>query len=306
MNPSSPLSIERPAAGPSQCFRLKTVKWPPTLNVLRSGTSGPTLVFLPGLGGTTRYWQGRLGALEQSHRLLMVDPLGFGDSPKPWTRYTIDRHIEALYQTLKGERTFTLVGHSMGTLLSVAYAARHPEQVERLVLLSLPYFGGKDKAIEYFRTGPRMNWFLTNMTLAAIICILSRRVFAWLVPYLQPDLPREVAADIVKHSWRSFTSSLWEVIYNYDVDRDAGALSTRIPVFCLHGDRDATAPLDGVLDLARGRPNWKVQVLPGVDHHPLLRAPEGCQRAIASGSASDSLAIETARTVSVGAFVKAR
>ena len=151
-----------------------------------------------------------------------------------------------------------------------------------------------------------MNWLLTNMALAAIICILSRRVFAWLAPYLQPNLPREVAADIVKHSWRSFTSSLWEVIYNYNVDQDADALGSRIPVLCVHGDQDETAPSDGALELARGRPNWKVQVLPGVDHHPLLRAPEGCQRAIASGSASDSLAIETARTFSVGACVKAR
>ena len=126
------------------------------------------------------------------------------------------------------------------------------------------------------------------------------------MPYFQPDLPREVAADIVKHSWRSFTSSLWEVIYNYDIDRDTDAVSTRIPVFCLHGDRDTTAPLDGVLDLARGRSNWKVQVLPGVDHHPLLRVPEAVHRAITSGSAPNNVPTEPARVASVGACVKAR
>ena len=245
----------------------------------------PTLVFLPGLSGTTRYWQGRLGALEESHHVVLVDPLGFGDSPKPWMRYTIDRHVAALHQTLQAYAPFTLVGHSMGTLLAITYAARHPDQVERLVLLSLPYFGGKDKAIEYFRNGPLMNWFLTNMALAVIICVLTRRVFAWLVPYLQPGLPREVAADVVKHSWRSFTSSLWEVIYNYDVNRDADALDHRLPILCLHGDQDETAPLEGVMALAAGRPNWKIHVLPGIDHHPLLRVPEVCQRAIASGSA---------------------
>lgn len=243
-------------------------------------------MFLPGLGGTTRYYEQYLGSLPQSHRVLIVDPLGFGDSPKPWTRYTIDRHVEALYQTLKGEGPLTLVGHSMGTLLAVAFAARHPELVERLVLLSLPYFGSPERALQYFRRGSFVNRvFLTNMTRAAIICILSRRVFAWLAPYVQPELPREVAADIVKHSWRSFTSSLWEVVYHYDVARDADVLAERLPVLCLHGNRDLSAPLDGILALAQGRPNWNIQVLPGVDHHPLFRAPVVCQQAIASGSA---------------------
>ncbi|MDP2778124.1 MAG: alpha/beta hydrolase, partial [Anaerolineales bacterium] len=111
------------------------------LHLIETGTDGPTLVFIPGLSGTTRYWQGRLGALEKKHRILLVDPLGFGDSPKPWSRYTVDRHVDALYEILKNEKRFALIGHSMGTLLSIAYAARHPEQVERLVLLSVPFFG---------------------------------------------------------------------------------------------------------------------------------------------------------------------
>lgn len=256
----------------------------PLLNIGVDGTPGPTLVFIPGLGGTTRYWQGRLGWLEQRYRIVLVDPLGFGDSPKPWTRYTIERHVEALHAALEKYAPFTLVGHSMGTLLATAYAARHPDQVERLVLFSLPYFGGREAALRFFRTGPiPYRWFLTNMVLAAIICILTRRVFAWLVPYLQPDLPRDVSADIVKHSWRSFTSSFWEVICNYAVKQDADLVGDRLPVICVHGDRDETAPLEGIQKLAQGRRNWNVLVLPGVDHHPLLRAPEVCYQAIVLG-----------------------
>ncbi|MBU4226412.1 MAG: hypothetical protein KKC71_11415 [Chloroflexi bacterium] len=32
-----------------------------TLNFIETGTDGPTLVFIPGLSGTTRYWQGTAG-----------------------------------------------------------------------------------------------------------------------------------------------------------------------------------------------------------------------------------------------------
>ena len=254
-----------------------------TLKFIETGiTDGPTLVFIPGLSGTTRYWQGRLGALEKKYRILLMDPLGFGDSPKPWSRYTVDRHVDALYQTLKNEKQFVLIGHSMGTLLSIAYATRHPGQVTGLVLLSIPFFGSAKEARRFFSNQPiPFGWFFSNMVLAAVICLITRRVFGRLVPYFRRDLPREVAADIVKHSWRSFTSSFWEVVCNYDSKKDADALGD-LPVLFIHGDQDDTAPLAGAMALANGRQNWHALILSGVDHHPWLRAPEVCQDAIAS------------------------
>ncbi len=264
-----------------------------SLHYIQTGTDGPTLVFIPGLSGTTRYWQGRLGDLEKKYRILVMDPLGFGDSPKPWPRYTVDSHVDALYQALKNEKRFALIGHSMGTLLAIGYAARHPEQVERLVLLSTPFFGGDAKvARRFFSSQPvPLGWFFSNMVLAAIICIITRRIFGRLMPYFRRDLPREVAADIVKHSWRSFTSSFWEVICNYDAMRDADALGD-LPVLCIHGDQDETAPLTGALVLAAGRPSWQVHILNGVDHQPWLRAPEICQKDVETGSSPTSLMFE--------------
>ena len=253
------------------------------LNYVASGTEGSHVIFLHGLGGTTRYWQGRLGALEKSHRVLLVDLLGFGKSPKPWARYTVERHIEALHQTIAEHAPFTLVGHSMGAMLALAYAARYPEQVERVILISLPCFGGREQALGYYRNGPiPERWYLTNKVLAAMTCMITRRVFGRVLPYVQRNLPREVVADTVKHHWLSFTSSLWEVIYDYDLKQDADALGDRIPIICLHGDRDQSAPLEGMLKLAEGRPEWKAHILPGVDHHPLLRAHPACLRAIES------------------------
>jgi len=265
------------------------------LYFLETGKDGnPTLVFIPGLSGTTRYWEGRLGALKKDHRILLIDPLvllidplGFGDSPKPWSRYTVDSHVEALYQTLKNEKHFVLIGHSMGTLLSIAYAARHPEQVERMVLLSVPFFGNAKEARRFFSSQPvPYGWFFSNMALAAIICVLTRRVFGRLIPHVVRNLPREVAADVVKHSWRSFTSSFWEVICNYDVRKDADALGD-LPVLCIHGEQDNTAPLAGAMTLANGRNNWRALTLSGVDHHPWLRAPQVCQDAVASLSTAN-------------------
>ena len=50
----------------------------------KMGSRGSTLAFLPGVGGTTRYWETRVAPLAQEHRLRLIDLLGFGKSPKPW------------------------------------------------------------------------------------------------------------------------------------------------------------------------------------------------------------------------------
>lgn len=254
---------------------------PYQLFVSETGSGEDTLVFLPGMGGTTRYWQGRVTELKKSYRVLLVDPLGFGESPKPSTSYTIERHVNALHLTLSPHAPFTLIGHSMGAVLSVAYAARYPEQVERLILIGLPYFGDKEQTYQHFRNGTFFDrYFLTNVGMAAAACMLTRRVFGWMLPYLLRNIPREVAADLVKHTWRSFTSSLWEVIYNENLWEEAAQVENGIPVFCIHGDGDQTAPLSGVLLLAEGRPNWQVQVLVGGDHHPFLHMRDACLDAI--------------------------
>ena len=99
------------------------------LHVEVRGAGERTLVFIPGLGGTTRYWRSRIERLEANYRIVLVDLLGFGESAKPWTQYSVERHITALWSVLARYAPFTLIGHSLGALLSVALAARHPRAV---------------------------------------------------------------------------------------------------------------------------------------------------------------------------------
>ncbi len=246
----------------------------PALHMVQRGVRGPALVFLPGVGGTTRYWDSRVAPLASDYRLLLVDPLGFGHSPKPRTTYSVERHVGELRRVLAGRGRVTLVGHSFGALLAVAYAARYPDDIHGLVLVGLPYFGSEGRALAHFRRGRVPDrWVMTNVALAGAACIISRRVVGRALPWLLPDLPREVAEDLVQHTWRSSTSTLWEVVYRYDAAPDAARLPATLPVLVLHGGRDPTAPLDGVRRLMRGRPAWRLAVRPEGDHHLLLRDP---------------------------------
>lgn len=227
-------------------------------------------------------------SLSVSHQLVLIDLLGFGRSPKPWVTYTIDRHVAELHRVLDGQDHLTLVGHSFGAIAAVAYAARYPRQVKRLVLMSLPYFGSETRAKHFFRQQRKPEgWFMTNLVLAALACIITRRVLRRALPRYLPDMPREVLDDLVLHTWRSSTSTLWDGIYRYDLARDAKRLPAALPMLLLHGDRDMTAPLEGARQLAACHPNATLMVLPDVDHHPLLRDAARCVEAIRSFCAAE-------------------
>lgn len=247
------------------------------------GDGSDTIAFLPGHGATARYFAARVATLAETHRLELVDLLGFGRSPKPWVRYTVDRHVQALHRALGDSGPLTLVGHSLGARLAVTYAARYPHQVRQLILLGLPYFGGDGAAYRYVAQGRWPgNWLATQRSLAAATCVVLRRcVYPWL-HRLQPDMPREVLDDLRLHHWQSDTSTLWECIYGYDLTADVAALDPALPVLCVHGSVDTSAPLAGARRFAAEHAHTTVRVLAGVDHHPLLRAPRQCAELIAA------------------------
>jgi len=254
--------------------RLYTEQW---------GTEGELFIFLPGITGTSSYWRPRVQELSRHAQVLLVDPLGFGESPKPGGAYTLDRHLHALRQSLEQQPSFTLVGHSMGAMLALAYAARYPEQVKRLVLLSLPFFAGADPR----RSVSRHNPFLANRWLAALGCMASRQSMPLWMPLLRRKWPEEVLADLQKHDWRSFTSSLWEVVYRHDSLSDIQSLPASIPVLLLHGEKDRSAPLSGIHEVQKLRPDWQLETLPGAGHHPWLENGEWCAARIGTFPAPD-------------------
>ncbi len=115
------------------------------------------------------------------------------------------------------------------------------------MLIGMPYFGSQQNAYDHFRHRSMRGGFLvTNIVLTMITCILTRRVFGRLLPRILTYVPREIAEDLVKHTWRSSTSSLWEVVYRYDAAVELLRLPKSMGVLFLHGTRDVMAPLAAI------------------------------------------------------------
>ncbi len=105
---------------------------------------GPTVVFLHGIGSNASYWQKTIDKLYRDHRVIAVDLLGFGDSPKPKSlNYSVAEQAMSLHQTLLRHGVWgqcCLVGFSLGALVAIEFADRYPGKVNKLVLVSPPIY----------------------------------------------------------------------------------------------------------------------------------------------------------------------
>ncbi len=99
------------------------------------------VLFLHGGPGHNSYSFARLMGphLEKERRMVYLDQRGCGRSERPWdTRYSLEvlvSDVEALRQQLGVER-WVLLSHSFGGTLALEYAARYPERVAGLVVVS--------------------------------------------------------------------------------------------------------------------------------------------------------------------------
>jgi pimeloyl-ACP methyl ester carboxylesterase len=103
--------------------------------------SGPPVVLLHGAGpGVSAWsnWRLVMPALARQFRVVAPDIVGFGTTARPPdVVYGVDtwaRHVTAFLDEL-GISTASLVGNSMGGRVAMELAVRHPERVDRLVLM---------------------------------------------------------------------------------------------------------------------------------------------------------------------------
>jgi proline iminopeptidase len=101
---------------------------------------GIPVICLPGGPMQDSVYLGELGGLPAHRQLIMVDPRGTGQSaiPEDPASYRCDRlvdDVEALREHLALDR-LDLLAHCAGANLAALYAARHPERIGKLALIT--------------------------------------------------------------------------------------------------------------------------------------------------------------------------
>lgn len=101
--------------------------------------SGPPVVLLPGGGATSTVWFGNVTALSAQNRVYAVDLMG--DVGRSTARGKPMKAVDDLLDWLKSVidgldlDSPSIIGHSYGAMIALAYALHNPDRVSRLILI---------------------------------------------------------------------------------------------------------------------------------------------------------------------------
>jgi len=255
---------------------------------------GSPIVLLHGGPGCYDYFSGTalVEWLAERHTVCTYDQRGcrHSRSDGPFTLAANLDDLEALRRHLGVER-LDLLGHSAGAVLAVHFAARHPQRVARLTLLSpagvRPGWRPVFDAVLRERFTPsqaaairRLDSLILRTRDQAARAELYRQRFNLALPaYLSPAYRgppprmeyyhRTVNVRVMADIQAAYDDAGWE----------AGLRGFQGPAAVLHG-RDDPIPWRVVEDLAELLPQAEVYPLEQCGHFPWLETPEACRAAL--------------------------
>ena len=99
---------------------------------------GKTIVLLHGFLESSTIWKNVVSAFKETHQIIAIDLLGHGKTEKLGyihSMETMAETVHAVLSELKVEKA-SIIGHSMGGYVALAFAEKFPQQLEKLVLLN--------------------------------------------------------------------------------------------------------------------------------------------------------------------------
>ena len=229
--------------------------------------SGPTVILLHGLGGSTQVWQFNLGPLAEKFHVIAPDQIGFGKSDKPLVNYRIRTYVDFLDQfckQLKIERA-TLVGNSMGGWIAAAFTAAFPDRVDKLVLVDAAgYTPPKDLDTRAF--------FGLNPTTRDGMKLLAAKVFYNKLFQTDALIDQAIAARLAAGDGYTINSITESIIRGEDFVDDTIKTIKR-PTLIVWGREDGLTPVADAERFNRDIAGSKLVVFNQCGHVPNVEKP---------------------------------
>ena len=118
-------------------FKTRSVAVEGGTVVVNVGGSGPPVVLIHGYAESSRMWKPLAKVLAPNFTVIAPDLPGFGDSSIPQTGLDMASAAQRVRAAVKslGYDKVRVVGHDIGLMVAYAYAAKYPQEVEKLALM---------------------------------------------------------------------------------------------------------------------------------------------------------------------------
>jgi cis-3-alkyl-4-acyloxetan-2-one decarboxylase len=223
-------------------------------NIRRPKHPRATILFIHGIGNTGAAWDSVIARIPDDVRIVAIDLLGFGESPRPsrdvYNAKTQARSVMATYFKLRILSPVIVVGHSLGALVAIEMAKRYPLLIKSIILCSPPLYNTAVAPHRFRIKNER----------------LLRRFFRSVKHHPEDFLKLSAIAmkyNLINKSFNvtdknidSFIATLESMIINQTSYDDAHGLKT--PVHILRGTLDPLVIKGNLQDLEKSNPNIRL------------------------------------------------
>jgi pimeloyl-ACP methyl ester carboxylesterase len=287
-------------------MRHKTADLGGPVHYLDFGGTGKPLLMVHGLGGNALNWMSIAPEIANSHHTYALDLAGFGRTPLFNRSAAVGANADLVHTFIEeviGEPV-TLMGNSMGGHIAILEAADHPSSVSAMILV--------DPAIPSAHVYQRRDPIVLRLVAAMSIPGLAQNLLEWRVRELGSErLVREtlalvcadpslIAPDVLDahvtltrererlghQNSRAFLQASRSISFRMADPRFwSRAARVEAPTLVIHGSLDRLIPVAAAKELVRRRSDWKLEIIEGVGHVPMMEAPDQFMKALNGWSA---------------------
>jgi pimeloyl-ACP methyl ester carboxylesterase len=243
---------------------------------------GEPILLLHGFGGSLYTWRHIQAELGETHRVILLDLKGHGESPKPRDgRYGVLDQVELVRRFIVKHdlRNLTLVGNSYGGGVALVTALElsrdDPGRLDRLVLLDtaayrqrLPFHLA---LLRFPEIGPLSLELLSPLRAAKMVL---EKTF-----YDDREIPADAVSEYAR--WLRASGGKYALVQTArqvvpsNIDSIAGSYPTlTVPTLIVWGRDDELIPLRLGRRLQKELPNARLRIIPACGHAPQEECPE--------------------------------
>jgi pimeloyl-ACP methyl ester carboxylesterase len=240
-------------------------------------TDSSPIVLIHGTGSSLHTFNDWTTQLKHNYRVIRMDLPGYGlTGPFPDRNYSIDNYVDFLKQflTALGIKECVLGGNSLGGGIAWNFTTKHPEIVNKLILINASGYPSQAKSVPLaFKIAqtPGLNTLFTVITPRFVAKASVENVFADKTKVTDALVDRYFELTLREGNRQAFIDR-FSANKNLNSHNNIKLIQQRTLV--LWGEQDKLIPVEKAYQFHNDLPNDTLVIIKGVGHVPMEEQPD--------------------------------
>ncbi|MFN2464843.1 MAG: alpha/beta fold hydrolase [Candidatus Dormibacteria bacterium] len=239
--------------------------------------SGEPLLLVPGLLFSAESWRDQVDALSDQYDCVAVDLRGQhrSETTTGGAGYDLWNQAEDIHGLIAalGIAPVHYAGLSMGGMIGMRLAIRHPEDLRDLILLDTTSMAEDPEAVERYRAFRQV---VADGELEAVLPALPPIFFSDDYPTQQPARVKAWFESLRAGDPQGFVRASGAVDERVDITAELAAIA--LPALVIQGTEDAAIPVEKAQATAAAIPGCRFELVEGAGHQSNMDHPEAVTR----------------------------